>query len=200
MTTLLLATGNAGKVAEFRALLQLPEIELKTPGEMGLDWPPPDETGETFAENAVLKARSLAALSGLPALADDSGLCVDALGGAPGVHSARWAGPDATDAERMALLLERLADVPTDQQRTARFVCAVALALPGGSVSVAEGVCEGRICLSPQGTSGFGYDPVFFVPALGQTFAQMDIDAKNRISHRALALAQLRPQIILHCV
>ncbi len=199
MTTLLLATGNAGKAAEFRALLQLPGIELKTPGEMGLYWPPPDETGDTFAENAVLKARSLAALSGLPALADDSGLCVDALDGAPGVHSARWAGSDATDAERTALLLERLADVPTEQ-RAARFVCAVALALPGGAVFVAEGICEGWMTLQPQGAYGFGYDPVFFVPALGQTFAQMDTDAKNRISHRALALAQLRPQIILHCV
>lgn len=195
MKTLLLATGNPGKVAEFRALLDLPNWTLVTPRELGVDWVPPEETGDTFAENARLKAQSLAAQAGLPALADDSGLCVDALGGAPGVHSARWAGEGVTDAERTSRLLERLVGVPPDE-RTARFVCAVALALPDGSVVVEEGVCEGLITGHPRGQLGFGYDPIFSVPALGQTFAEMAAEDKNRVSHRALALQRLRPRLL----
>ncbi len=193
---LFLATGNAGKVGEFRALLtqHLPDIEfvLQTPR----DWPHPlpevEETGRTFAENARLKAVTLAAATSLPALADDSGLCVDALGGAPGLYSARWAGPKATDADRNAKLLAALVEVP-DEARTARFVCAVALALPDGTVWTAQGQCAGTILREGRGGNGFGYDPLFLVAGLNQTLAELTDAQKNARSHRARAVARLAP-------
>ena len=195
---LFLATGNAGKVGEFRALLAQhlpgPEIVLRTPR----DWPDPlpevEEIGQTFAENARLKAVSLAAATGLPALADDSGLCVDALGGAPGIYSARWAGPEATDADRNAKLLNAVAEVP-EESRTARFVCAAALALPDGTVWTTQGECAGVILREGRGTGGFGYDPLFLFPDVNRTMAELTPVQKNTCSHRALALARLAPEI-----
>lgn len=198
MRTLVLATTNPGKVAEFRALLarhpDLAGITLATPRDLGLDLEPVEETGETFAQNARLKAAALTRATGLPALADDSGLCVDALGGEPGLHSARWAGPAVTDVERTALLLARLRDVPL-AKRTARFVCAVTLALPDGQMFVQEAACEGVITNVPQGDNGFGYDPVFLIPSLGRTLAALTQDEKNTLSHRAQAVALLAPAL-----
>lgn len=198
MSELFLATGNAGKVSEFRALLaqHLPEAELTL--HTSRDWPQPlpqvEETGRTFAENARLKATALAAATNLSTLADDSGLCVDALGGAPGVYSARWAGPEATDTERNAKLLDVLADVP-GEARTARFVCAVALALPDGTVWTAQGECVGVILQEGRGGNGFGYDPLFLFPDIGQTMAELTETEKNIRSHRALAIARLAPTL-----
>ena len=144
------------------------------------------EDGATYADNALLKARSYAARSGLLTLADDSGLEVDALGGAPGVRSARYAGEDASDAQRCALLLRNLEGVP-DEARTARFRCVIALAWPDGRTALAEGVCDGRISQALSGAHGFGYDPIFFVPEYGRTMAELPSEVKNRISHRARA-------------
>ena len=197
--TLMLATGNLGKVAELSALLALHpglgDVHLLTPR----DWPHPltpvDETGATFAENAQLKARALAHATGLPALADDSGLCVDALGGRPGLHSARWSGPDASDADRNARLLSVLAPFHHPEQRAARFVCAVAVALPSGEEAVAEGVCVGVILTAPRGSAGFGYDPLFLLPDLGRTMADLTPDEKNARSHRARAVAGIAPRL-----
>jgi len=199
MLTLVLATTNPGKVTEFGTLLgrhlDLSQVTLATPTELGLALPPIAETGETFAENARIKAVSLAQATGLPSLADDSGLCVDALDGAPGLHSARWAGAATSDADRTALLLERLGDLPR-AERTARFVCAVAVALPDGRMFVEQGVCEGVITDAPHGANGFGYDPVFLIPRLGRTFAELRADEKHEISHRAQALRLLVPTLL----
>lgn len=194
ITRLMLATTNLGKVAEFRFLLgqweRWRDTELLTPR----DWPTPlpsvEETGTTFAENARLKAVALAAATGLPSLADDSGLCVDALGGEPGLYSARWAGDEATDADRNALLLARLAGVNAEG-RTAHYVCVVSLAWPAGISVEAEGACDGRILDAPHGGNGFGYDPLFFVPEFERTAAELTAGEKSRISHRARALAAL---------
>lgn len=197
MLRLMLATGNPGKVAELRVLLasrfDLGGVLLLTPR----DWPTPlphvAETGTTFAENARLKAGALTAATGLPSLADDSGLCVDALDGAPGLHSARWAGAGASDADRNAKLLALLADVPFDR-RTARFVCAAALAVPGGETWTAEGVCEGIILTAPRGENGFGYDPLFLLLEGEKTMAELSAGEKNRLSHRAQAVSRLSSQ------
>ena len=151
-----------------------------------------DESGASFQENAVLKARAYAAASGLPSLADDSGLEVDALGGAPGVFSARYAGAGASDQDRRQKLLTALADTPIDR-RSARFRCVVAISDPGGRVAVAAGTCEGRIALEPRGTNGFGYDPVFYLPEYGCTMAELRPELKNQISHRARAIQAARP-------
>jgi len=197
MLCLMLATSNPGKVAELRAILaslfDLGGLSLLSPR----DWPAPlpqvTETGTTFAENARLKADALAAATGIPSLADDSGLCVDALDGAPGLYSARWAGPGASDSERNTKLLLALADVPPER-RTARFVCAAALAMPGGETRTAEGVCEGVILTAPRGANGFGYDPLFLLPDLRRTMAELTSEEKNRLSHRALAVSRLSSQ------
>jgi len=194
MAALMLATSNPGKVKELRDLLarhfDLSGVSLLTPR----DWPAPlpdvAETGTTFAENARLKASALAAATSLPALADDSGLCVDALGGGPGLYSARWAGAAASDADRNAKLLQALADVPPER-RTARFVCAAALALPGAETWAAEGICEGIILTAPRGANGFGYDPLFLLPHQDRTMAELTAEEKNRLSHRALTVARL---------
>jgi len=185
---LLVATNNAGKVRELeRALAELP-LRLR----LLRDFPPveePEETGETFEENAALKALYYSAHAGLLTLSDDSGLVVDALNGAPGVRSARYLGTDATYDERMARLLEEL-DATGDRERRARFVCVIALAEPStGELVTFEGRVEGRISRAPRGTRGFGYDPVFIPEGHTQTFGELPDDIKQNISHRALAAA-----------
>jgi XTP/dITP diphosphohydrolase len=182
---LLIATKNPGKVREYRELLTDLPFDVLSLVDVGID-ADVEETGETFAENALLKARAYARLSGLLTWADDSGLAVDALGGWPGVHSARHAGPDATDADRIDILLERLADAPS-KERGAAFHCVVAIATPEGRAWTTEGMCPGVIIDDPAGSGGFGYDPVFFVPELGKTFAQLTSAEKNAISHRGIA-------------
>jgi XTP/dITP diphosphohydrolase len=182
---LLIATKNMGKVREYRDLLADLPFDILSLADVGID-ADVEETGETFAENAILKARTYARLSGLLTWADDSGLAVDALGGWPGVHSARHAGPDATDADRIAILLQRLSDVPPED-RGAAFHCVVAIATPDGRVWTTDGMCAGVIIDQPAGSGGFGYDPVFFVPELGRTFAELTSEQKNAISHRGIA-------------
>ena len=182
---LLIATHNMGKVREYRALLAHLPFAIRSLADVGVDVDVA-ETGATFAENALLKARAYAQLSGQLTWADDSGLAVDALDGWPGVHSARHAGPDATDADRIDALLLRLAEVEP-QQRTAAFHCVVAIATPDGRAWTTSGQCAGVIIDTPTGAGGFGYDPVFYVPPLGLTFAQLTPQQKNAISHRGIA-------------
>ncbi len=182
---LLIATHNPGKVREYEALLAGLPLELTDPAQEGLDIEVA-ETGESFAENAILKATAYARASGLLTLADDSGLEVDALGGEPGIRSARYAGSEASDEERYQLLLERLTEVPWEE-RTARFRCVIAVATPQGQVRTAEGTCEGIIAFAPKGVHGFGYDPVFYLSEYGVTMAELPPQVKNQISHRARA-------------
>lgn len=196
MSKLLVATNNPGKIREYEELLtDLPEtLEITFPAreELTLEV---EESGETFEENACIKALAYAQASGLLSLADDSGLEVEALGGAPGVHSARYAGPDATDTDRYRKLLDALSGIPAGQ-RKARFYCVVALALPDGTIHTAEGSCEGEIGFAPRGDHGFGYDPVFIVKGhAGQTMAELPPDVKNEISHRARALMAIQPDL-----
>jgi XTP/dITP diphosphohydrolase len=188
--TLVIATGNPGKFDEISTLLQgLPALLLPLDRVGPLKLPP--ESGESFQENARLKAAAVARASGYVAVADDSGLEVDALGGRPGVLSARYGGRGASDADRITLLLRDLQTTPA-ALRTARFRCVIAIAEPDGAVQLAEGVCEGRIALAPRGTHGFGYDPIFEIPSLGKTFGEVGPEVKNRLSHRALALRKAR--------
>jgi XTP/dITP diphosphohydrolase len=190
MTKLLIATHNSGKVKEYQKLLAGLPLELTHLAEEGLDMEVA-ETGESFAENALLKATAYARASGLLTLADDSGLEVDTLNGEPGIHSARYAGSEASDEERYQLLLENLKDVPWER-RTARFRCVIAVATPDGEVRTAEGTCEGIIAFGPQGEHGFGYDPVFYLPEHGRTMAELPPQTKNNISHRARAAQEAR--------
>lgn len=190
MIKLLLATHNAGKKAEYAALLQGLDLELVTLADLGIT-NAIAEDGETFAQNALLKAKGYAKASGLLTLADDSGLEVDALGGAPGVHTARYGGEGLSDPERYQLLLQNMQGIP-EEQRTARFRCIIALAWPDGRTQLAEGVCEGRIAHEPRGEHGFGYDPIFYLPEFGCTMAELPPEVKNRISHRARAAAAIR--------
>jgi XTP/dITP diphosphohydrolase len=184
------ATGNAGKLVEIRAALDFPGWAFAAAAELGR-WPDVAETGETFADNALLKARVASRLFRLPALADDSGLEVDALAGAPGVRSSRFAGDHATDADNNARLLDALADVP-DEGRTARFRSVIVLLEPDGTVRTGEGTCEGRIGREPRGAGGFGYDPLFLPEAApGRTMAELSTAEKNGISHRGAALRAL---------
>jgi XTP/dITP diphosphohydrolase len=185
-----LATGNRGKLAELARLLAPHAIELVAQRELGVA--DAEEIGLTFVENAILKARHAAAATGLPAIADDSGLVVDALGGAPGVRSARYAGEGAGDPANLAKLLAELRDVP-ESRRTARFVCAmVLLRAPDDPLPlIAQGEWRGEIAPAPRGANGFGYDPVFFVPTHGCTAAELAPDVKNAISHRGQALRAL---------
>jgi XTP/dITP diphosphohydrolase len=187
---LVLATRNPGKVAELAALVtasaQVAVLTLDAfPGA-----PEVEEEGASYAENAVRKAQAVAAATGLPALADDSGLEVDALKGAPGIRSARFAGPGADDGDRIGALLAALVGVAADARR-ARFRCAVALAWPDGRVETAEGECRGRIAADSVGEGGFGYDPIFVADELGRTFASASVQEKQRVSHRARALRAL---------
>ncbi len=185
MPQLLLATNNLHKATELRVILGGCGWELRTPVELGLALDV-EESGGTYAENAALKALAFARASGLPALADDSGLEVDALNGEPGVHAARFAGPEATDADRRRLLLKRLQGVPREQ-RTARFRTVIAIGTPEGDVAFSEGVLEGRIADGERGEGGFGYDPIFEIHESGRTLAELTPEEKNAISHRALA-------------
>jgi XTP/dITP diphosphohydrolase len=188
--TLLLATHNLGKGRELaQALAGLP-YRLVTLAEQGIR-ATIEEVGTTFEENAILKASAYAAMSGLLTLADDSGLEAAALGGEPGVHSARYGGPSLDDAARNALLLERVRDLPP-AQRTARFVCVIALAEPGGKPVVFRGTCEGTLALAPRGTNGFGYDPVFIPQGEQRTMAELSPEEKAALSHRGKAIAQAR--------
>lgn len=183
---LLVATNNPGKLEEYRNLLDPLPLEIISLGDEAIEFEP-EETGSTFEENAVLKARVFAELSGLLTLADDSGLEIDRLGGAPGVHSARYGGTRrGEDVKRYQMVLRQLEDVPW-VERGARFRCVVAVATPGGRVETAEGTVEGIIAYEPQGEHGFGYDPVFYMPDFDCTMAQLPPDTKNRISHRAQA-------------
>ena len=185
--TIVLATRNPGKISEINALL--PGVRV-APASSFPGCPEPEESGRTFEENALIKARTVARYTGRAALADDSGLEVDALDGAPGVRSARYAGEEATDRDNIDRLLGALAGIP-GPARTARFRCVVAVALPDGRTWTAEGVCEGRILLEPRGESGFGYDPLFIPAGHENTFAELDVKVKNRISHRAMALSRI---------
>lgn len=190
MTELLIATENKRKFSEIRLLLQGTVERLHAAADFpGL--PAVLEDGATFAENALKKAQSAARVTGIPVIADDSGLLVDALNGRPGVRSARFAGEDADDAANNAKLLGELAGLPL-QQRAAAFRCVIALCLPGGECLTFAGELKGVILDAPRGTGGFGYDPLFLVPELGQTLAEMPLDAKNLISHRGKAFSMLK--------
>ncbi len=194
MTQVVLATGNAGKVAEMQHLLETLGIEVIPQSRYEL--PAAEETGLTFVENALIKARHAAEHTGLPAIGDDSGLEVDALAGAPGVHSARYAGDNAGDAANNAKLIEALAGVP-EARRRARFHCVlVYLRHPADPTPlIAQGCWEGRILTEPRGEQGFGYDPLFYLPELGLSAAQLEREQKNRLSHRGQALRQLKQQL-----
>ncbi len=185
MSKLLLATNNKGKVREYRNLLQGLPFELVTPAELGITTSV-DEVGGSLEENARLKATILAAESRLPALADDSGLEVDALGGEPGPLSARYAGEGASDRDSVDYLLLRLKDVPREK-RSARFRCVIAIATPDGEVELCSGECRGLITFEPSGEHGFGYDPIFYLPELNKTMAQLPLAVKNQVSHRGQA-------------
>ena len=189
------ASSNAGKLREFRELLGDSGIDFVTQGEMGVA--DADETGLTFVENALLKARKAARETGMPALADDSGLCVDALGGAPGLYSARYAGVHGDAQANIDKLLHTLRDVP-DEQRTAHFYAVIVLLRHADDPQplIAEGVWPGRILHARRGDGGFGYDPVFLDPTLGLSAAELDKERKNRISHRGRALAALREKLL----
>ncbi len=195
---IVLATGNAGKQKELEALLAGLPLTLRLQSEFGVS--SAEETGLTFVENAILKARHAARETGLPALADDSGLEVDALGGAPGVHSARYAGPGAGDADNVDKLLGALAGVDAPG-RGAAFRCVVVLMRHANDPApiICSGRWPGRIAAAPVGDGGFGYDPVFFVPDHGATAAELPAATKNAISHRAQALAALRPALEAWC-
>lgn len=186
------ASNNEGKVREIRHVLEPLGWEVLRAADLGLQAPEVEETGATFLDNALLKARAYAEAFGCAALADDSGLVVDALGGAPGVRSARFAGEPSDDAANNAKLLAELAEVPASE-RTARFQCVVALVWPDGRVLAADGTCEGSIGFEPRGSGGFGYDPLFLPDAApGRTMAELSPDEKSAISHRGSALRALR--------
>ena len=185
-TRLLIATHNAGKARELTSLLAGCPFALTTLAELGVT-EDVHEVGASLEENAGLKATAYARLTGLGTLADDSGLEVDALGGEPGPLSSRYAGEGATDAQRIAYLLEKLDNVPEDKERTARFRSVIAIAWPGRALELHTGVCHGRIARRPRGHFGFGYDPIFYLPELGVTMAELPPDEKDRISHRGKA-------------
>ncbi len=197
MIKLLLASQNQGKLRELQAILHDLPIQLITPADLGIQLDVA-ETGSTYAENAALKSNAFANASGLIALADDSGLEVDALNGAPGLYSARYApAPNATDADRRAYLLQNL--LPSPHPWTARFRATIAISLPGGETHFAEGACEGEIIPEERGAGGFGYDPIFYIPEKGCTMAELNEAEKNRISHRARALEKAK-EILLSLI
>ena len=187
---IVIATRNKGKIAEIRELLKDFPVIIKSLKDFG---PIPEvvEDGETFEENAYKKASFTARVLGIPALADDSGLMVEALDGAPGVHSARFAGPHATDQERCRKLLETMRD---EEKRAAAFFCVISFAVPTGPALTYEGRCDGLLTREPQGENGFGYDPIFFFPPLEKTFAQLSREEKSRVSHRGKALRELKEE------
>lgn len=185
ITELVLASGNKGKLAEFQRLLDGLDVQIHSMKEY------PEigeivEDGSTFAENALIKARAVCKATGKPAMADDSGLAVDALNGAPGIYSARFAGEQRSDADNNAKVL-RLMETVADADRTARFFCVIAIVLPDGREYTVEGTCEGIILHALRGEGGFGYDPLFYVESMNKTFAELTMEEKNRISHRGHA-------------
>ena len=184
---LVLATRNKGKLREFQELLKDFPVEVKSLADFG---PIPEvvEDGETFDDNAYKKAYFTAKVLGLPAIADDSGLAVEALEGAPGVYSARYAGEKATDAENSAKLLKNMEGITN---RKAAFHCVISIAVPSGPALTYEGTCEGELLAVPRGEDGFGYDPIFFYPELGKSFAELTMEEKNRVSHRGRAMAEV---------
>lgn len=190
---LIIATKNMGKLREIKQILSGLDIEILSQAEAGADIEV-EEDGTTFLENATKKATTLVGLTGEPCLADDSGLMVDYLNGEPGVYSARYAGENASDEDRINKLLNALSGVPYDK-RTARFVAAMVLAFPGGKAISVIGECGGFIGNLPQGSDGFGYDPIFIVPEYNKSFAQLTAEEKNKISHRGMALEKLRNEI-----
>ena len=187
---LVLASKNEKKLKEMQDILSHMGVEVCLESAVGVDVDV-EETGTTFEENSLLKAKAVMEASGLPAIADDSGLCVDALGGAPGVYSARYGGPGLDDAGRYKLLLENMKGQP----RAAKFVSVITCCFPNGDVLTARGECPGTIAFAPMGEGGFGYDPVFFVPGLKKTFAQLTAEEKNAISHRGKALEAFRVKL-----
>jgi len=187
---LLLATKNRAKVREYSALLQGIPYEIVTLADVGIDQEI-GETGKTLEENAAIKAKAYAALSNLITLADDSGLEVDALGGEPGALSARFAGEGASDKELIDYLLVKLSGTPWED-RAARFRCIIAIASPEGKVELCQGECQGIITFEPKGESGFGYDPIFYLPELGKTVAELSMEEKNKVSHRGKAAREAR--------
>lgn len=190
MKKLLLATNNKGKIREIKEILADLPLDLLTPADLGLALEVAED-GHTYAENAARKAAAFAAASGLPSLADDSGLEVDALGGRPGLHSNRFGPQPSTEASRRRYLLEQLQGRP--RPWTARFRATIAIAVPGMDVRFSSGECEGEIIPTERGTGGFGYDPLFLLPNLGKTMAELDAKDKNRLSHRARALQNAIP-------
>ena len=190
MTKLLMATKNHAKVKEYSKLLHGIPYEIVSLEDVGISQDV-DESGKTFEENAAIKAKAYAKLSGLTAIADDSGLEVDALGGEPGVRSARYAGEGASDKRRIEFLLNKIMNIPIEK-RTARFRCIIAVATPAGDVKLCEGKCEGVITSEPKGKNGFGYDPIFYLPDHKMTMAELSMEEKNKISHRGKAAAKAR--------
>lgn len=186
-----LASKNAHKLIEMQRILGELGVEVVLESDVGVDIDV-EETGETFEENSLLKAKAVMEATGLPAIADDSGLCVTALAGGPGVYSARYGGEGLTDQERYQLVLQGLSG---QIDRSAKFVSVVTACFPGGDVLTARGECPGTIAYAPQGENGFGYDPVFFVPTLRKTFAQMSPEEKNAISHRGKALEKFKGEL-----
>jgi XTP/dITP diphosphohydrolase len=195
--TLLIATNNHNKVRELRQILGSLPVSLAAPSDTGI-YVQVEESGRTYATNAHHKAVAFARASGLVALADDSGLEVDALGGAPGVYSARYAGESASSADRIALLLRNLDGVPWER-RQARFVAVMAIARPDGQTRLCRGSVRGVIAFAPQGAGGFGYDPVFYMPDFGCTMAELADDIKNMVSHRGRAARRAAPHILALC-
>ncbi|MFZ4496506.1 MAG: RdgB/HAM1 family non-canonical purine NTP pyrophosphatase [Candidatus Nanopelagicales bacterium] len=194
-TKVVIASRNEHKIDEMRRILNEAGLSLDFVGIQEFpDLPDVDETGETFAENALLKAREICAFTGLPAIADDSGLCVDALGGMPGIFSARWSGTHGNDLANLQLLLAQISHVASDR-RTASFRCAAAIVTPGGAEKVVEGVMAGRLIDTPRGANGFGYDPIFVADGYSITTAEMDSASKDAISHRGRAIAALAPTL-----
>jgi len=191
---LVLATNNEDKIKEIRNLLDDLQVTILTKSDF-LEFPDVEETGSTLEENALLKAKAVAKFCDLPAVADDTGLEVDALNGAPGVYSSRFAGENASYADNVNKLIESLKDVSPDK-RTARFRCVIAICWEDGSTETVEGVAEGFISEEAEGSSGFGYDPIFFYPPAGKRFSQMTMDEKNVVSHRGKALQEVRTVIM----
>ncbi|WP_053219041.1 XTP/dITP diphosphatase [Virgibacillus senegalensis] len=190
METLIIATKNRGKVEDFRNLFSKYNISIKSLLDLEENIPDIEETGETFEENAALKAETIAKRFSLPVLADDSGLEVDALDGRPGIYSARFAGLEKSDQANIDKLLKELEGIP-EEKRAARFVCVLAVARPGKTTIFKRGTCEGRIAEKPKGKNGFGYDPVFYPDGMGKTMAELSPEEKNQISHRKRAIVQL---------
>jgi len=193
---LVLATRNRGKIGEFTELFKGSGIEVRTLDDFG-PIPQIAEDGETFEDNAVIKARFTARVLGLPALADDSGLTVKAIGGEPGIFSARYAGEGASDMENNLKLLEKMKGM---EERSAAFICILAIAVPRGPALIYEGICEGVISTELMGSDGFGYDPLFYYPPLKKTFAQMSRAEKNQVSHRGKVMQELRGELDKVCI